>query len=145
MRRVSAARRAARWIGRGLAAVALLVAVSVGAVLVVGQGSLEAGVVRIVKGSMLWALGLRGPFLEFWGQPAVWVEANDTHAFAGGAFEVRVFQIAANGDLSPLSRIAVGGIVHDMALRGDLLYVCAGDGGLEVIDVSDSAHPDVVA
>ena len=31
-----------------------------------------------------------------------------------------------------------------MALRGDVLYVGAGDGGLIVVDVADSSHPRVL-
>jgi hypothetical protein len=106
-----------------------------------GRGSFEAGVADIVKSTMLWAFDFRGPLLEFWGRPLLWMEANDTHAFAGGAFEVLIFPLGVGKDLRPVGRIAVGGIVHGMALRGEVLYVAAGDGGLVVADVSNPEAP----
>lgn len=138
------ARRARRIVARVAAGLAMLSAVLVGTVYALGQGSWEAGLARITKSAVFWYMGLDGPLLDFWGKPFVWVEANATHAFAGGAFEVRVFELPADGDLRSVSRIPVGGVVHDMALRGDVLYLSAGDGGLVVLDVSNPSSPEVL-
>ena len=137
-------RRATRIVARIAIGLAMCAAVLVGTVYALGQGSWEAGLARVTKSAVMWFMGLNGPLLDFWGKPFVWVEANATHAFVGGAFEVRVFELPRDGNPRFISHIAVGGIVHDMTLRGDLLYLAAGDGGLVVLDVSDPAHPEVL-
>lgn len=138
------ARRARRIVARVAAGLAVLSAALVGTVYAFGQGSWEAGLARITKSAVFWYMGLDGPLLDFWGKPFVWVEANATHAFVGSAFEVQVFELPADGKLRSVSRIPVGGVVHDMALRGDVLYLSAGDGGLVVLDVSNPASPEVL-
>jgi hypothetical protein len=108
-----------------------------------GGGSLEVGAARLLKSGIHWALGFRGPVLEFWGHPVVGVEADDTRAYAGGAFEIVIFDIVP-GALRRAGQVAVGGIVHNLAARGDMLYAATGDGGLAVVDVATPAHPELV-
>ncbi|MBI3784771.1 MAG: hypothetical protein HY270_15365 [Deltaproteobacteria bacterium] len=139
------ARGVARFFGSAAIVAGLLIVTLAGLVFVRGLGSFEAGLADLVKVGFQWAFDFRGPLLTFWGRPLLWVEASATHAFAGGAFEVLVFDLKAGGSLTPIARVPVGGFVHDMALRGDVLYVCAGDGGLVVIDVADRAHPALLA
>lgn len=75
------------------------------------------------------------------GEPGVIKIADKTAYVASGSGGLRIVDISNFESFREKAGIVFSGIIHDLALSGNLVYLAAGSAGLRIVDVSDPANP----
>ena len=77
------------------------------------------------------------------GGQAYGVAVQGNYAYIGEGSSLLVLNISNPSSPSLVGRLAMPGMVRDIALLGQYAYVANGDAGLQVVDISDPAAPGI--
>ena len=82
-----------------------------------------------------------GPFTYWWGDLVRTVEVRDNVAYVGLGTRLGVVDVTDPQQPTLIRTVDLFGIVHGLALQGNVLYCAHGASGMSAFDISDPVHP----